>query len=162
MTRARPTYVVVYEQDHTGWWFVSAPDLPGSHTQGRTLARARARIREAIALCLDVDEEDFDLVDEVRLPSAARQAADETRSARQRAHEAREAAQAATRKAVRTLACEGNLGTRDTAELLGISAQRVSQLLAEQAAERRPASWAPRAPRDRRGGETEGGVRGTL
>jgi predicted RNase H-like HicB family nuclease len=109
---------------------VSVPELPGCHTQGRTLARARGRIREAIALWLDVDETELTVADDVRLPEPARQAVATARQARQHAQQAREAALGATRKAARVLV-HGGLSTRDAAELLGISHQRVAQLVAE-------------------------------
>jgi predicted RNase H-like HicB family nuclease len=110
---------------------VSVPELPGCHTQGRTLARARERIREAIALWVDADEAELTIADDVRLPEPARQAVARAREARQQAQQAQEAALAATRKAVRVLVHDGRLSTRDAAELLGISHQRVAQLVAE-------------------------------
>jgi predicted RNase H-like HicB family nuclease len=129
---SKETYTAVYEQDHTGWWFVSVPELPGCHTQGRTLARSRERIREAIALWLDADEAELEIADDVHLPEPARQATARAREARQRAQQAQEAALATTRKAARALVHCSRLSTRDAAELLGISHQRVAQLVAEQ------------------------------
>jgi predicted RNase H-like HicB family nuclease len=123
--------VAVYEQDHTGWWFVSVPELPSCHTQGRTLARARERVREAVALWLDVDEVAVEITDDVRLPERARRATARARQARQRAQRAQEASLAATRAAARELVHGSRLSTRDAAELLGISHQRVAQLVAE-------------------------------
>jgi len=134
----KPTYTAVFEMDHTGWWYVSVPELPGCHSQGRTLARARERIREAVALWLDVDEEAFDLAEDVRLPEEARQVAADARAAREHAHQAQQDALATTKAAARTLARGGRLGVRDVAELLGMSHQRVAELLADRP-ERRPA-----------------------
>lgn len=34
------------------WYAAFVPDLPGAHSQGRTLAEARKNIKEAIALIL--------------------------------------------------------------------------------------------------------------
>ncbi len=129
---SKGAYTAVYEQDHTGWWFVSVPELPGCHTQGRTLARARERIREAIALWLDVDEAELQIADDVRLSEPARQATARARQARQHARQAQEAALATTREAVRVLVHDSRLSTRDAAELLGISHQRVAQLVGRQ------------------------------
>lgn len=53
------TYTAVLHFDATGWWFVEAPELPGCHTQGRTIDQARDRIREAIALWLDAPEDNL-------------------------------------------------------------------------------------------------------
>jgi len=39
---------VVIEQDETGYYVAEVPALPGCLSQGRTLAEAKANIREAI------------------------------------------------------------------------------------------------------------------
>ncbi|HNW93774.1 MAG TPA: type II toxin-antitoxin system HicB family antitoxin [bacterium] len=36
-----------------GWYAAFVPDIPGAHSQGRTLAEARRNIAEAIELILD-------------------------------------------------------------------------------------------------------------
>ena len=50
-------YKVLIEQDEDGYYVASVPELPGCHTQGKTLEEARKRIKEAIKLCLDVHPE---------------------------------------------------------------------------------------------------------
>jgi predicted RNase H-like HicB family nuclease len=47
---------VVVEKDEEGYYVASVPVLPGCHTQARSLDELMARIREAIALCLEADE----------------------------------------------------------------------------------------------------------
>ena len=47
---------VVVEQDEGGYYVASVPVLPGCHTQAKSLDELMIRIREAIALCLEVDE----------------------------------------------------------------------------------------------------------
>lgn len=47
---------VVVEQDEAGYYVASVPALPGCHTQARSLDELMARIREAIALCLESEE----------------------------------------------------------------------------------------------------------
>ena len=47
---------VVVEQDEGGYYVASVPALPGCHTQARSLDELTERIREAIALCLEVDD----------------------------------------------------------------------------------------------------------
>ena len=44
---------VVIERDSAGFLVASVPELPGCHTQARTLDKLEARIREAIELCLE-------------------------------------------------------------------------------------------------------------
>jgi predicted RNase H-like HicB family nuclease len=45
---------VVIERDEDGYYVASVPQLPGCHTQARSLDEVTERIREAIQLCLEV------------------------------------------------------------------------------------------------------------
>ena len=45
---------VVIERDEDGYYVASVPAIPGCHTQARSLDDLIDRIRECIALCLDV------------------------------------------------------------------------------------------------------------
>ena len=44
---------VVIERDGEGYYVASVPQLPGCHTQARSLDEVTQRIREAIELCLE-------------------------------------------------------------------------------------------------------------
>lgn len=46
---------VVIEQDADGYFVASVPALHGCHTQARSLDKLMARVREAIALCLEAE-----------------------------------------------------------------------------------------------------------
>jgi predicted RNase H-like HicB family nuclease len=46
---------VVIERDEEGFYIASVPQLPGCHTQGRSLDEVTERIREAVELCLEVE-----------------------------------------------------------------------------------------------------------
>ena len=46
---------VVIERDSEGFYVASVPQLPGCHTQAKSLDEAVERIREAIELCLEVE-----------------------------------------------------------------------------------------------------------
>ena len=48
---------VVIERDEEGYYVASVPQLPGCHTQARSLDEVTERIREAIELCLEVQGE---------------------------------------------------------------------------------------------------------
>ncbi len=65
---------VVIERDEEGFLVASVPSLPGCHTQARSLDELMERVREAIALCLEVRGEsteglEFVGVQRVRLPA---------------------------------------------------------------------------------------------
>lgn len=127
MSRSK-RYVAVFERDPGGdAWLVRVDGEQGCQTYGRTLHQASERIREALAVWLDCEPETLTVIDQLpeHLEVMARQVA---RRRSQAAH-AGDVAQAATVQAVRELAAMG-LSRRDAAELLGISHQRVQQLLA--------------------------------
>jgi predicted RNase H-like HicB family nuclease len=46
---------VVVEKDQDGYYVASVPELPGCHTQAKTLDEVMKRIKEAIELCLEVE-----------------------------------------------------------------------------------------------------------
>jgi predicted RNase H-like HicB family nuclease len=121
-------YVVKFEWDGEVW-VASAPEVKGAHTQARTLSSARARIREAIALMEDLEDEDaFGIVEEVSLPANADKALREAKDARRAADESAAVAEHARTRAVAVLS-EVNLSTRDVGELVELSHSRVHQLL---------------------------------
>lgn len=124
---ATKTYVAVYERDeHDDAWNVRIKGLPGCQTYGRSLRQAQARIREALALWLDQDASALVVRDEV--PAALRAVAESVAKARRQAERAGAQAQEQTAHAVKRLTDLG-LSRRDAAELLGLSHQRVQQLL---------------------------------
>ena len=47
---------VVVERDSAGFYVASVPSLVGCHTQARSLDELMCRIREAIELCLEVQD----------------------------------------------------------------------------------------------------------
>ncbi len=47
---------VVIRQDEDGYYVATVPELPGCHTQARSLDELMSRIKEAIQLCLEVEE----------------------------------------------------------------------------------------------------------
>jgi predicted RNase H-like HicB family nuclease len=47
---------VVVEKDSEGFYVASVPALAGCHTQARSLDELMGRIREAIELCLEVQD----------------------------------------------------------------------------------------------------------
>ena len=54
---------VVVEKDSDGFFVASVPALAGCHTQARSLDELMERIKEAIELCLEVQEDDIEELD---------------------------------------------------------------------------------------------------
>ncbi|MCP9776145.1 type II toxin-antitoxin system HicB family antitoxin [Cyanobium sp. WAJ14-Wanaka] len=54
---------VVVEKDSDGFLVASVPALSGCHTQARSLDEMMERIKEAIELCLEVQEGDVEQLD---------------------------------------------------------------------------------------------------
>ncbi len=48
---------VIIERDDEGYYVASVPELRGCHTQAKSLDTLMSRIREAIDLCLEVENE---------------------------------------------------------------------------------------------------------
>jgi predicted RNase H-like HicB family nuclease len=124
----KTTYKVTYERDEDGWWVAAVKHVQGCHTQGRTLAQARQRIREALELFID-NAKTVRLIDDVKLPQPARQVLRRCQSARKRVKELESESLQLTQQAARTLTKELALSVRDAGDLLGLSHQRVHQLL---------------------------------
>ena len=55
-TRKREFSVIV-ERDEDGYYVASVPELPGCHTQARSLDKLIDRVREAIELSLEVERD---------------------------------------------------------------------------------------------------------
>ncbi|MBU0462879.1 MAG: type II toxin-antitoxin system HicB family antitoxin [Proteobacteria bacterium] len=50
------TFNVIIEQDNEGFYVATVPELKGCHTQAKSLDILLDRIKEAIALCVEVDD----------------------------------------------------------------------------------------------------------
>ena len=49
---------VIIERDEEGYYVATVPELPGCHTQAKSLDKLMERIREAIELCLEARGEE--------------------------------------------------------------------------------------------------------
>ncbi|QQR76231.1 MAG: type II toxin-antitoxin system HicB family antitoxin [Holophagales bacterium] len=54
---------VVVERDEEGIYVASVPALPGCHTQAESLDQLMERIKEAIALCFEVEGDEASNLD---------------------------------------------------------------------------------------------------
>lgn len=52
----RREFSVIIEKDEKGWLVATVPGLRGCHTQARSMDKLLSRIREAIVLCLEVQD----------------------------------------------------------------------------------------------------------
>jgi len=121
------TYKAIFERDESGSWLARIPSVRGCHSYGRTLEQARARLREALGLWIDRPE-DVVIEETIRLPADLRTAIERSRRTRERAEREQNNAQTQTRAAAEALVDEG-VSLRDAGELLGLSHQRVQQLV---------------------------------
>ena len=51
-------FSVIIERDSEGYYVATVAELPGCHTQAKSLDTLMKRIREAIELCLEVDNKE--------------------------------------------------------------------------------------------------------
>jgi len=124
------SFTVIYERDETGWWVAQVKEAPAAITQGRTIAEARRRIREALAVVLDSDSaaSRAKLVDDVRLPRRVTRAIASLATSRTRLERERRLVSRALDSARHQLIDRLGLSVRDAGELLGLSHQRIQQL----------------------------------
>lgn len=127
------TYYATLELDpQSRQWMADIEGLP-VHTWGRTLAKVKGYAREALALHLDVSVEDLRgrlVFRTPQLPQAILEAIDQVEATRSAADTAAAKAAEAKTVAARALVRDAHLSMRDAAEVLGVSHQRVQQLLA--------------------------------
>ena len=121
-------YTIDLERDESGWWVATARDIPGCHTQGRSIRQSLSRVREALAVCVGEHVAADALEPCVHLEDEARRAVSRYESACRRLERDQIAARAATSEAVETLVGGLSLSVRDAGDVLGLSHQRVNQL----------------------------------
>jgi predicted RNase H-like HicB family nuclease len=117
-------------------WLAEIVEIPEVHTFGRTVGKAREYVADALALWLDEPVDIVRPLIEFEIPALP----EEIREAAELAVEARAMAERVTREAAQLMAAgaaalvlDGRLSVRDAAEILGISHQRVHQILQEKA-----------------------------
>ena len=117
------------------WWAITVPELGGVFSQTKRLDQVEDAAREAVALMLEVDEDDvvipLDVV--VTPPSEIAELLERLDASAAAADEAVRVAAETRREVVEALRAEG-LPLRDIGALIGLSHQRVGQLLASESA----------------------------
>ena len=120
------TYSVTYRRDPgDDAWLVRVEGMPDVCTFGRTLEEAAVNAREAIAVTVDAAESEVDLDERFDVGDID---VEELLSLRDRAQELHETYLSGQRAAALRLA-EAGVSRRDSARMLGVSHQRVQQLV---------------------------------
>ena len=121
------TYSVTYRRDSgDDAWLVDVDGMPDVCTFGRTLDEAAVNAREAIAVTVDASESDVELEEHFAVADVD---VEELASLRDQAQEMHEVYLSCQRAAALRLA-EAGVSRRDSARMLGVSHQRVQQLVA--------------------------------
>jgi len=108
-------------------WLVSIPVLKDCRVQARTLAEGRRKIRRALSL----HDAEAKILEDIVLPRSADTVVRKCRSAAARLEKQKRAYKEAMERVVILLNGKMGLGVRDVAEIVGLSYQRVHQLLKE-------------------------------
>lgn len=125
----RHVYEIAAERDGSRW-FLRVGELPGVFSQVRRLDQAEAMARDAIASFLDISPDGFDVFVTVRLPPDIQldvAGVIDLRGVIERTE--REYAKRTQQLATRLVRGEG-MTVREAGRVLGLSYQRVSQLVA--------------------------------
>lgn len=109
-------------------WLAKLEEERRVHTHGRSVRAALDNLRDATALWFELKPASIEFTLAPQLPAGHRKALAEAKKARRLLHEAEKRSGEATVNAAQDLTRLG-LTRRDVADLLGISHQRVQQLL---------------------------------
>ena len=124
--------VKTYETELTRenrWWLIEVDGIV--MTQARSLKEARVMAIDMIAVAKDVPSETIDVSLRPKLDAELEAEVDKARSAIRDLDEQQRIVAASSRLVARKLVHSAGLTGRDAAVVLGISPQRVSQLLAD-------------------------------
>jgi predicted RNase H-like HicB family nuclease len=109
-----------------GYWLTEAEEEPRVHSFGRTPFKAIEATQDAAALWFDVPIDAVEITPHVQLRADIAQLVASALQAREEADRAAARASELTIEAVR--ACRAVMSVRNTAEVIGLSPQRVQQL----------------------------------
>ncbi|HXC77455.1 MAG TPA: type II toxin-antitoxin system HicB family antitoxin [Candidatus Acidoferrum sp.] len=129
---------------HSGdWWAISVPELKGVNTQARRLEKAEAMARDAIALFLDVPTDSFEVRVEPILPRELQKKVGRAKKVRGEAELLQAEAATVSAAVAADLVQGAHLTVRDAGRVLGLSHQRIAQLLKGRSGDQRRATARP-------------------
>jgi predicted RNase H-like HicB family nuclease len=126
-------YHASFRLDPSGQWLVELDEIPEVHSFGRTLGKAREYLVDALGVWLDKPVAQVAELVSFRppdLPPHVRESVEWALAARELADAETQVASDLTEKASLELVNDARLSLRDAAEVLGLSHQRVQQLIA--------------------------------
>ncbi len=126
-------YHATFVFDPRGVWRAQIDELPEVWASARTLGKAREYLVDALAPRLTTPARllwDRVIFQPPTLPPRVEESVAKALAHREMAESVRQAAGEATRKAATDLVTEAQLSMRDAADILGLSHQRVQQLVA--------------------------------
>jgi predicted RNase H-like HicB family nuclease len=127
-------YHATFTLDASGQWLVEVDELPQVHSFGRTLGKAREYLLDALALWLDEPVATVKGLVAFRppaLPEEVERTVDMALAEREIAEAATRVAAQLTQRASIQLVTDARMSMRDAADILGLSHQRVQQLVAD-------------------------------
>lgn len=119
--------VTAKAQRSGSWWAIEVPEIPGVFTQARRLDQVASIVREAVALLTDTEAADI-VVTVVAIVPEMDDLVRDARAAKAAAETAQVEASEKLRFVAKRLVGH-DLTVRDAGELLGLSPQRISQLV---------------------------------
>jgi predicted RNase H-like HicB family nuclease len=127
------TYHATFEMDPSGQWLVELEEIPEVHSCARTLGKAREYVIDALALWLNLPAEE--VKDRIEyyppvLPAHVLRTVQSALAEREIAEAVSKVAGDLLTDASIALVNDAHLSMRDAAEILGMSHQRVQQLVA--------------------------------
>jgi predicted RNase H-like HicB family nuclease len=111
------------------WWAVTVEGVRGVHTQARRLDQVEEMARDALALMLDIDPQAFDVIVRPQLTSVEQGVLAQLAVAQKQLRDAQTAAAEGMAAAAAELVHGQGLTLRDAGSILGVSYQRVGQLM---------------------------------
>lgn len=113
------------------WWALEVPSVPGAFSQVKRLDQARETITEAIAMILDIDEDDITVEVRPELPEDLASLVERAHHLKAEQERVTSEVRRAQRQTINALIGTCHLSHRDVGEIVGLSHQRVSQVLKE-------------------------------